>query len=298
MRATSRIIMFGLQNFWRNGWLSFVATVMMTITLLTLSTYLLLTFVVRITTTQLQEKVNMRVDFHEDVSDDQIKDIQTELANRPDVKTITYISKQVALERFIKVSPELKDAIDEEKNPLPRGLEIQPVDPKELEGVLTYLQRPQVAPLVESNTYTDSRDAIKRLIDLTHLARNVGIGVSITFGIASMIVILYTIVLTIYSRREELDIMRLVGASTGFVRLPFLIEGVLYGVIGTIISTTILFVGMQQFAPVLTRYLSSVVDFKVLFMQNLALLIFVQLAVGIFIGTVSNWLGTRRFLKV
>lgn len=298
MRTFSRVIRLGIQNFTRNGWLSFVATLMMTITLLTLSTYVLLSLLIRVTTVQLQSRVDFRIDFFETASDAEIGQLQTELANRSDVKKITYISKEAALENLGELSVELQKIAQEGPNPLPRGLAIKPADPQDLEGILTFLERPQFSELIEANTYTDSQKAIERLLRLTALVRNAGIGLSIVFGLASMIVILYTIVLAIYSRREELDIMRLVGASNSFVRLPFLVEGVIYGVLGTIASTAILFFAVNQLGTTLTDYLERQTDVQGLFFGNLPFIIFVQLSVGIFIGTVSNWLGTRRFLKI
>lgn len=298
MRRVNRIIKYGLQNFWRNGLLSFVASLMMTITLLTLSSYILMTMLIRVSTTQFQSIVDFRLDFKEAATDQQVRELQTQLANRPDVKQVNFISQQEALDNFRARRPDLAQIINEGDTKLPRGLQIKPTDPKIIPDIEAYLSSSPYAQIIESDTYKDSKDAIERLVRLTQLARTSSIAVSAMFGLISMVVILYTIVLAIFSRREELDIMRLVGASNAFVRLPFLIEGMLYGIIGTLVSTVILYFVIRQISPSINSYLEGKVDLLGIFSSNILFIVFVQLAIGIFIGVVSNVLGTRRFLKV
>lgn len=289
-----------LLSFWRNRWLSLAGTLMMILTLITISFFLSLMLITNKTTEQLKEKVDMSVYFNESTSKDQIFAVQNILLSRADIKTVDYISKEDALEVWRKRNQDnekIRDIISETDNPLPRSLEVKTTNPEDLEKVYKFLNNEDYKPLVKEISYKKNKDLIDRLVNITRFLKLFGWILSLVFVLISVLVIYNTIRLTIYARKDEIDIMKLVGASDWYVRGPFVIEGLAYGLIGAICSSILFTFVFRLLVPVAEKYLGLANLNQSYLGINLALIILVQLMIGLFLGTFCSVWAIRRHLK-
>lgn len=238
MITIQRIIKLGLINFWRNRWLSLAASLMIMLTLFTMGVFALLNIFAHSTAEGIKEKIDLSVYFHENASEDQIKELQYTLANRTDVKNVHYVSKDEALLLWQQraINSKVKVLITKEQNPLPRSLQVKAIDPSALAVIAQDLAGEKYRPFVRKVSYEETKAAIDKLIRITHFTRRLGLGLTVFLLAVSLIVILNTIRLTVFTRRDEVEIMRLVGANSAFIRVPFAVEAILYGLLGGLLA--------------------------------------------------------------
>lgn len=244
MMTIRRIIKLGFTNFWRNRWLSLAASLMIMLTLATMGIFALLNIFANSTAEGIKERIDLSVYFYENATEDQIKDLQYQLANRADVKKVTYISKEQALIEWQNraINAKVKNLITADENPLPRSLQIKATTPEALAAIADALSAEQYRPYIRQISYEETKAAIDKLIRLTHFIRSLGWGLTVFLLVISLVVILNTIRLTIFTRRDEIEVMRLVGANNAFIRIPFSVEAILYGVFGSLLA----FIGISM----------------------------------------------------
>lgn len=299
----SRITKLGLTNFWRNRWLSLASTLIMTLTLLIITMFVVLTIVIGKTTDRIKSKMDVSIYFKDSATTEEITDVQTSLASRGDVKEVKYISKEEALQIWneSQKNERIKELIKPEDNPLPRSLEIKATDPSKLQDIASYIENNQtIQPLVHKVSYEDNKEVIDRLLAITSFVKKLGGIMSITFIIVSILVILNTIRLAIYSRKDEIEIMRLVGASDRFIRVPFIVEGLMYGILASLLAYILMWAGIGLVVPLTNRYLSgtTTVTMTDFFLSRFFLLFFMQFLVGILIGVACSLISIRKYLKI
>jgi len=301
-KTFTRIFKLGITNFWRNRWLSLAATLVMTLTLLIISIFAMMTLVISKTTDSIRDKMDITVYFNDSATVDQIVSFQHQIAARTDVKEVRYISKEEALVSFKnqQAGKKVADLIDPNENPLPRSLEVKANQAESLDQIATFLGQETFTPMVHVISYQENRVVINRLIGFTTFLKKVGWLFSGVFVLISILVILNTIRLTILTRKNEIEIMRLVGANDNFIKVPFIIEGLLYGIIATIISTMFLKIGMQIITPMMNQYLGM--DFSNqmtnFFSGNFLSIFGMEILVGIAIGIGCSLISIRKYLKV
>lgn len=296
-----RIIKLGLTNFWRNRWLSLTATLVMTITLFTISTFIILTLFINNTVDAIKEKIDMTVHFYDSVSEEQIGDLQRRLALQGEVKSVRYISKEEALQIWqqLPIKPKTKELVKPEDNPLPRGLQIKAQKPEDLQKIANFLNSNTYKPVISRISFEDNKQIIQRLLSITTFVRKAGWLICAIFVLIALIVVFNTIRLTIFTRRDEIEVMKLVGASDLFVRIPFILEGALYGFFATLFSVLITFGIIKIITPlILSSGIEAFLNLNSFFISNLILIFFLQLGVGIIIGGVSSLVAVHRHLKV
>lgn len=302
MERPKRIFKLGLTNFWRNRWLSLAATLVMTLTLLVVSIFVMMTIVINQTTASIREKMDISVYFNDSVPTEQVIDLQQQMAGRSDVKEVKYVSKEEALEIF-KTQQEGKkvaNLIDPNANPLPRSLEIKANKAEDLDAIAGYLNQDQFKSMFQNISYQENKNVIQKLIGFTNFIKKIGWISSIIFVLVAIMVILNTIRLTILTRKDEIEIMRLVGASDSFIKMPFVLEGIFYGFLATIFSTILLRIGMLILSPMMDKYLGISFSAKMtgLFSGNFLAIIGLELVVGIVIGVGCSLISMRKYLKV
>lgn len=300
-QSIKRIVKLGLVNFWRNRWLSLAATLIMTLTLLTISVFLIFNLVISETTQAIKQKIDLSVYFHDEVADTQIQQLKLVLQQRKDVTEVNFISKQEAFKRWqeMQKNEKIRQLVTEENNPLPRSLEVRAVNPQSLENIADYLAQDQYKEWIRKISYQENRDIIQRLINITQFSQELGLILSAIFVVISILVILNTIRLTIFTRETEIEIMRLVGASDFFIRIPFLVEGILYGVFATILSLILIWLGLHFVSPMITRYLGDVsLNLEGFFLINLPWIALMELVVAILISTTCSLISIRKNLKI
>jgi cell division transport system permease protein len=303
--AVERIIKNGFINFGRNIWLAIAAIAMMAITL----TILLFAIIANATFTHTINDLTSHIDIVEYLKDDitpaQIKKQTTELKNLPNVKSVEYTSKEQALKSYEQLNannPTLLAAISETDNPLPASITIKPLDPNKIQDIQNFLDKPaQKALQSDPTSYSgDRKAAIDKITSATHFFQQAGIVGIIVFIIISMLIIFNTIRMAIFNRRDELIIMRLLGASTAYIRGPFVVETMLYGAVAAAISLIVCWSLFKVASSTLQASSLGLLDITYssnYFNDHLISILTIQIVVGILIGAASSLIATRRYLR-
>ncbi len=297
-----RILNNGFLNYWRNFWLSVAATAIMVITLFIISSLLVLNTLANVSLASIQEKVDIGVYFKLTTTEQTIKQIERQLELLGEVKSIVYIPPVVAREKFKELhkdEPLLLESVEQfsdEENPFPASFAIRVRSLADYPTIINLFQGEKFTPFVKK--ITDKRAVVDRLNRITTGIRKLGFGLTSVFGVITLIVMFNTVRLTIYNRREEIEIMRLVGASNWFIRGPFVIEGMLYGIVGAILTAVLLY----PLIFILTPKISGFLELDLLTSNYLGLnfwaLFLLQLALGISLGTISSVIVIRRYLRI
>lgn len=300
-----RIVKTGMQNFVRNATLAIAAIAVMVITL----TIILFSFITNATFSNTVQQITDKIDISVYLKDDVTAERRTQLLNDikqlPNTKAVAYISKDDALAAYKeqnKDNPDLLAAISQTDNPLPAIINIKPVDPNKIEDIRAYLEKPDIKALQSDETsYSGERkEAIDKISAATRFFRQAGlIGVAV-FAVVSMLIIFNTIRMAIFNRRDELTIMRLLGASSWYIRGPFVVETIIYGVVSAVLSVLLLNTVFAVSAAAFNANSLGLLDIAYAdqyFRDHLLLIIGGQLAIGIFIGAASSLIATRRYLK-
>lgn len=301
--SISRITKLGLTNFWRNRWLSLASTLVMTLTLLIISMFVVMTMVINRTTDRIKAKMDITVYFKDSATTEDIADLQQKLAGRADVKEVQYISKEEALQIWQErqKNQRIRELVTSDENPLPRSLAVKSTDPENLNNIADYLASEDFIPIIHKISYEENKVIIDKLLAITSFVKKMGWLFSGVFIIVSILVILNTIRLAIFTRKNEIEIMRLVGASDRFIKVPFIVEGVLYGLIACVLAIILMWIGIYVIiAPLVTRYLGELVTENLItfFNHYIFYIILLQFLVGIIVGIGCSMFSIRKYLKV
>lgn len=301
-QSFTRIFKLGATNFWRNRWLSFAATMVMTLTLLVISIFAIITLVIGTTTDSIKSKMDISVYFNDSATMDQITILQQKLSSRTDVKEARYISKEEALEVFKtqQQGKQVAQFLDPNDNPLPRSLDVKATVAEKLEPIAEFLNQKEFRPIIHNVSYQENKKVIERLIAATSFIKEIGWVLSITFVIISILVVLNTIRLTIFTRKDEIEIMRLVGASDAFIKIPFVVEGLMYGFLATLLSTALLETGVISIIPRVQQYLGLSISQQVgrYFYGHFWLIFALELLIGLVIGVSCSLISIRKHVRV
>src|SRR3990167_283610 len=301
-----RIFKNGFVNFGRNIWLAIAAMAMMAVTLTILLFAIVANATFSHTISDITSHIDVSVYLKDEVTDEQRSSLIVELKQIDNVQAVGYTSKDQALKNYRAQNidnPELLAAISETDNPLPASLVISPKDPNKLDTIKDYLDKPEVQALQSDPTsYSgDRKAAIDKIAKATQFFRQAGIIGIIIFIIISMLIIFNTIRMTIFNRRDELVIMRLLGATPGYIRGPFIVETMLYGVVAAAVSLIVCGGLFAVASSTLQASSLGLLDIKYssdYFSNNLWLILTAQILAGIIIGAASAAIATRRYLKL
>lgn len=300
-----RVTRYGIAGFVRNGFISLAAILIMTITLFVIAGLMMSGAALNSTLTQLTEKVDVTVYFTPSASLDQIQTIQNSLTALPEVAAVKYVSREDALAEFRErhKSDQLTlQALDElGENPLGASLEISAKQTSQYESIAKYLQD-QAASQTGSSTFIDkvnffqNKTAIDKLTNIIQTSQRLGIAITIILAISSVMIAFNTIRLAIYTARDEIGVMNLVGAGHWYVRGPFMVAGVLYGVVSAIIVLILLYPLTVWLGPGSERFLGSFNVFDY-YTSAFPVIFLVILGAGVAIGALSSFLAVRRYLR-
>jgi cell division transport system permease protein len=300
-----RIIKSGTQNFIRNATLAVAAMAVMVVTLTIILFSVIANATFGNTIQKITDKISVSVYLKDEVSEQQRNQLVDNLKKIDNVKSVDYISKEQALKDFQSANqedPDLLVAISQTDNYLPASLRIKVKDTNRLDEIKSYVDRPDIKKLQSAKTsYSGERkEAIDNISRATRLIRQAGAAGVLIFAVISMLIIFNTIRMAIFNRRDELNIMRLLGANSGYIRGPFVVESVIYGIISGVLSVTIcnsLFVLSSSALNASTFGLLDIKYASDYFTNHFWLILTSQIAIGILIGAVSSVIATRRYLK-
>lgn len=290
-----------MQNFWRNGLVSVATILVMIITLSVLVGLIIFGVITKASVSALQDKIDISVYFKVDTSEDEILNLSKSLSALAEVKTVEYISRDKALENFKerhKDNPVVIQALGElESNPLLASLNVKAKNPKDYGAVAAYLENENFKPIIEKVTYTQKKLVIDRLTKIADTGEKLGLALTIFFAVIAALVTFNTIRLAIHSSREELSIMRLVGAPNAFINGPYIFMGIIYGVLAAIISLAIAAPLISLASPQAAVFIPEM-DLKNYFYTNLMTLFGYQLLFGVSLGVISSVIAIRKYLKI
>ena len=299
----NRILKTAGQNFIRNAWLSIAAIAVMVITLSIILFSYIASVTFNKTVQEITDKIDISVYLKDDVSEERRNQLIEDVKKIENVKSVVFISKDEALEEYKDANKDNVDlllAISQTDNPLPASLRIKPRDPNRIPEIRDYLEKAEIKALQSDDTsYSgDRKEAIDKITSATHFFQRLGIFSVFVFAIVSMLIIFNTIQMAIFNRREELQIMRLLGASTWYIRGPFIVETVYYGIVAAVISVAL--INSLFLASSALDVVSSVFNITYAndyFREHYWIILTTQLGLGIFIGAASSYIATARYLK-
>ena len=301
-----RMCRYGVNNFTRNAWLTIAATAVMTITLFVIFASFTSRNILADTANQVRDKVDMSIYLLTTTEPEDANEIADEVRKLSTVTAVAIESPEQARENFIednKTSNDTLDAVKEATNKLPWTLSIK---------LININDTTQLAKFVETN------DALKTAIDparppsfagerkatletigkAVNFAQNVGIGASAVFVAMSMLIIFNTIRMAIFNRREEIQMMKLIGAERSFIRGPFVVEAIVYGFFAAVIATGLGYALLFFAAPSLAQYQINVAPTLELMTLYAGFVLLGMIGVGALIGIVSSHMAKLRYFKL
>jgi len=300
----SRIIRTGMVNFVRNAWLSIAAMAVMIITLTIVLFSVITNATFNNTIAQITSKIDISVYMKDSAQPAQVNQLLSDLRALPNVQQVTYLNKQQALDAYRQQNAgntQLLNAVNETDNPIPATIRIKPWDLNKIQTIQTSLEQSNYKPLIDQISYNgDRKAAIDKIAHATDLLKRAGIIAVMVFAVISVLIIFNTIQMAIFNRRDELTIMRLLGASTWYIRGPFVVEALLYGIISAVASVLLihsLFVASNSALQASSLGLLDIKYAARYFHGHFWQLLAMQLLLGILIGAVSSIVATRRYLK-
>ena len=296
----SRIFHFGFKNFWRNGWLSTATVAIMTLASIGFLGLIIFGVITHAAASAIQDKIDISVYFNTNTSEDEILNIQQSLEGLSQVASVDYISRDQALATFQQnhaSDPTVSQAINElDTNPLEASLNVKAKDPSQYRAINDYLSSPALSSYIDTVSYTQNQDVINRL---AAIVRDVSIGgwiMTIFLALVAGLVMFNTIRLAVYSNRDEIGVMRVVGASNSLVRGPFVVEGVLWGIIAAIISIVVFAPLLYFVSPYLNEFIPGLNIFQYFYTHIIQLFAY-ELLFGVLIGALSSFWAVSRYLK-
>lgn len=290
----------GFTNFRRNLWLASASTLIMTITLIILSVLSLLFVITNSSVKTIEQRVDISAYFKNGLAESQIFTVRGQLEQDERIEEVRYVSADEALAKFRethKNDPLLIESVGElNENPLPATLQIKAKDLADYPAIAELLNSDKFQSSIEKVNFEDNRVLIERLNNLLKFIITIGIILIGIFSSIAVLVIFNTITLTIYNRREEVEIMRLVGATNWYIRGPFMVEAILYSVIATVITSALIYPIYTNLLPKVSHYLTSS---GYTFDGNIGVffgLILVQLVIAFTLSAISSLLAMRKYL--
>lgn len=298
-----RALRFALQNFWRNIWLSVVTVFILVLTLFSVTFSAGLNVIATQAVSLVKNRVDVSIYFTEKSLEEDVRKVANELSGMPEVKEVTYISKEEALQSFReknKDNPIIADTLDVlGTNPLGPTLVVKAKDISDFPTILAVVDKPEYSAIVQDRDFEENQLVIERLSDITNRARQIGLIVSLVFSLIAVLVIFNTIRITIYTYREEIGIMKLVGATNAFIRAPFLIESVLYAVLASMLSMILVIPIVAVSAPYLNAFFIGYgFDLLQSFQRHFWPLFGLQLLLGVALSVVSSAIAMTRHLRI
>lgn len=302
---TKRIIKSALVNFWRNRVVSLSSILVMFITLLVFGSLIFSNALLDSVLGQIKDKVDVNVYFVTTAPENEILDLKISLENLSEVKSVEYISREQALENFKEKHKDDQltlQALEElDENPLGATLNIQAKETSQYESIASFLNNfteisKDEIPIIDKINYFQNKVVIDRLTKIINTTETVGFAVALILVIMSIIITFNTIRLAIFISRDEISVMRLVGASNKYVRGPFVVEGVLYGVVSSVLAL-ILFFPVTYYLGSFTQQLFGINIFNY-YIDSFWFVLVVIVLSGVLLGTISSYLAVRKYLEV
>jgi len=301
--SLGRILSSGTKGFYRNFTISVSAILILLISLLSFVSIYLALELIKPSVAQLEQKVDVNLYFETDAPEEVILQLQNELQGVDQVASVEYVTKERALEDFRsrQNSDVILAALDSlGENPLGATFNIKATQISEYQAIATFLENAESSEtykdVIEDINYNQNKGAIDKLNIIIISVERFGIAISVLLAILAVVITYNTIRITIYTARHEIQVMRLVGASKFFARGPFIVEGVLYGLVAALLAIGLLLPALFYMAPALQEiFILNLYDFV---LADIVRIAGVLILVGMLLGAVSSLLAIRKYLNI
>jgi len=303
IRNVKRIFRAGFINFWRNGSVSLASVLISTVTLSVITALIFLQAILNFSLASVKDKVDITIYFNGGAPEENIMTLKSSIEKLPEVAMVSYTSQEQALADFearhagdyltLQALDELGD------NPLGASLNIKAKETSQYESIAKFLEGDNVlggsTDIIDKINYNQNKVVIDRLSSIIDGARKLGYAVTLILVGLCILITFNTIRLTIYISREEIGIMRLVGASNAYIRGPFLVEGIIYGFLAALVTIIIFYPASLWLGNHMTDFFGmNVYNYYVSNFLEIFLIIF---ATGVILGSISSGLAIKRYLR-
>lgn len=303
MRSLLRLFKFAFQSVLRNFWLSFVTTSVLVLTLLTVNMLIAMNVLADATIKSIQDKVQVEVYFNPGTSEDIQKSVHGYLSALPQVKDVAVVPEEQSLEAFKTLhadDPEVLAALEEVGgNPIGDSLLISANNPEDFEFILAALDSsPEYTSYIKEKNYADHKAVIERLSGFSDKVKLGGLGLAAFFALISVLIVFNTIRVAIYVHRDEIAVMKLVGAQDWFVRGPFLLEAIFYSAAATALMAGVIALILKFLEPQIRSFFAGVDVGLATFYWDNALVIFgTQFLALAALSMITTLFAMRKYLK-
>lgn len=303
--AIRRITRAGFVGFWRNAYVSLASIFVLTVVLFVIGATMFIDQLLTTSLTTLQSKVDINVYFVPTASEEDVSAIRNAVEALPDVAKVTFTSREAALENFRKkysnneITMQALNELGE--NPLGANLAIQAKELSQYENISRFLEEQRALsvpqnPVIETVNYSRNKEAIGTLNSIMEAVEKSSSIITIVLILAAILITFNTIRLAIYTAREEISIMRLVGASNMFIRGPFLLQGIMYGFVAGVLALLIWYPIMIWLGPRTEAFFEF--NLFAYFVNDFSYIFGTLVGTGIVLGFVSSALAIARYLRV
>lgn len=313
-----RILKSGFISFWRNGYVSLASVLVMTVTLIVISSMFMFGAMLKSTLTTIQSKVDISVYFKTDASEADIMVMKKQLENLPEVAAVDYTSRDDAYMQFRQRHEDDKAtlrALDEiGGNPLGASFNIKAKTPGQYEAIVSYIKNVEGAEgtasrsgeentaaasggIIDRINYANNKQAIDALTRIMDASNKLGLALILFFAFVAILITFNTVRLAIYVFREEISVMRLVGASEMYIRGPFVTVGLIYGFLSGLL-TLIILLPVAYYSGPITVKLGTGINIWEFYLSNFFTVLLIVLGTGLVLGMISSYLAVRKYLRV
>jgi cell division transport system permease protein len=299
-----RIMKAGFVGFWRNAYVSLAAVFVITVALFVIGSTMFIDQLLTTSLQSLQKKVDINVYFVPNASQDDIDAIRTSLTALQDVSSVVYTSREEALAKYRERNQNDEIAMQAlaelDDNPLGANLAIQAKETSQYESIAMFLEekREQSAqsPVIDEINFARNKESIDALTKIIGAVEQASMIIMLVLIVAAVLITFNTIRLAIYTAREEISIMRLVGASNMFIRGPFMLQGIMYGFAAGVLSLLIFYPIMVWLGPQTQDFFEF--NLFTYFVSNFSSIFGTLVGIGVVLGLVSSILAIARYLRV
>ena len=309
MREKARVVKYGTKSFGRNIWLSTAATVVMAITLIILFVTIVASVILTNTAEMMKDKIDITIYFKPNTSQEVLDELTATISEDKNIKTVETSTSKQEYEKFLDEnagSDEILNIMDEDMTKMMIGkmqatMRIKVYNVDNLDSIKSIVEENELfrsyTDKEKAPTYDVNRTEIATITSWARIARTGGIILAAVFLVISILIIFSTIRMAIFSRREEIYMMQLVGADRGFIRGPFLVEAEICGVIAGVVAATVSYFGFKILAPKLSSYGIDISQIMNILESNQLILVFLAfILMGMLIGRVSAHLAVSKYL--
>ncbi len=300
-----RVVRSGFVGFWRSAYVSLASIFVITVALFVIGSTMLLEQLLTVSLQNIQSKVDINVYFVTTAAESDIMALKTKVESLPDVAEVVYTSREEALalyrERNQNDSVAMQALEELDDNPLGATIAIRARETSQYESIASFIdeqksmETPQT-PLIDTVNYADNKESIEKLTDIINAVEKASLVTMVVLIVAAVLITFNTIRLAIYTAREEISVMRLVGASNAFIRGPFMLQGVMYGAISGVLALAILYPIMIWIGPATADFFEF--DLYAYFVRHFSSLFLTLVGIGIGLGLVSSVMAIARYLRV